>query len=210
LGNHGEHDSRRRPLVAALAGGAFEISATLHFSACASTLPSFVCRHQDAFVYLVPSILLAALIRYLSAAHPLFFLFRLAGTICHELAHFVVGLLTGAQPASFSIIPRRSGNTWQLGAVKLTNVRWYNAAPAALAPFLIVLIPVAVAIWRTQAGLNFELFDIALAFALAPQFLSFWPSAEDWKIALRSWPYLVLGCAAWWLAARVIPNLPVF
>jgi len=81
----------------------------------------------------------------------------------------------------------------------LTNIRWYNAAPAALAPMLIILIPALVAFWRTQHGLNFEAIDIALAFLLAPQFLSFMPSLTDWKIALRSWPYLLLGGGLWWL-----------
>jgi len=169
-----------------------------------SATADFVSRHRDVFNYLAPSVLLALLIRFLSAAHPVFFLFRLAGTICHEFSHFVVGLLTGARPASFSIIPHRAGNAWQLGSVKLTNVQWYNAAPAALAPFLIVLIPAAAAIWRTRTGLNFEAIDIALAFVLAPQFLSFWPSLADWKIALLSWPYLILGVAMWWLAGHIL------
>jgi hypothetical protein len=154
---------------------------------------------QNAALYLLPSILLALLIRTLANLHPVFLLLRLSGTICHELAHFIAGLFTGAQPRSFSIIPRRSGNSWQLGAVMLVNVRWYNAAPAALAPLLIVIIPVLVAYWRTRFGLHFEAFDIALAFLLAPQFLSFIPSLADWKIAMHSWPYLLLGGAAWWL-----------
>jgi hypothetical protein len=38
-----------------------------------------------------------------------------------------------------------------------------------------------------------------LAFLLAPQFLSFIPSLADWKIAVLSWPYLLLGGATWWL-----------
>ncbi|HTD02259.1 hypothetical protein [Undibacterium sp.] len=158
--------------------------------------------HQDAALYLLPSILLALLIRFLSARHPFFFLFTLAGTICHETAHYFAGLVTGARPVSFSIIPRRAGNRWELGSVSLSNIRWYNAAPAALAPFLIIAIPIGVALWRTQAGLQFHLLDLALAFALAPQFLSFWPSWVDWKIALRSWPCLVFGVAAWWLWAH--------
>lgn len=182
---------------------------TAQISALAAHLPSYLSHHRDTFIYLVPSVLLALLMRFLSSLHPLFFCFQLIGTACHEMAHFVAGLLTGAQPVSFSIVPRRVGNTWQLGAVKLTNVRWYNAAPAALAPFLIVLIPLAVAFWRTRLGLKFEALDIALAFALAPQFLSFWPSTEDWKIALRSWPYLVLGLAAWWLVLRIQSFTPI-
>lgn len=177
------------------------IDAAAQFADCSWTLPD--CRLRDAAVYLVPSMLLAALIRFLAALHPIFFLFRLAGTICHEIAHFSVGMLTGASPQSFSIIPRRSGNSWRLGAVTLTNVRWYNAAPAALAPLLIMLIPVLVAFLRTQNGVHFEVIDIVLAFVLAPQFLSFLPSIADWKIALRSWPYLFLGGGIWWLLHSV-------
>lgn len=166
---------------------------------CAAIAPAYLCLHADAAIYLLPSISLALVIRFLAARHPVFFLFTLAGTICHELAHFFAGWLTGARPQSFSVIPRRAGNSWQLGSVALGNIRWYNAAPAALAPFLILLIPLLVAVCRTREGWKFELIDIPIAFALAPQFLSFWPSWVDWKIALRSWPYLALGAAAWWL-----------
>lgn len=160
-------------------------------------------RLQDAALYLIPSILLAVLIRFLSRQHPAFFLLHLSGTICHEAAHFVAGLLTGAQPRSFSVIPRRTGNSWQLGVVMLGNVRWYNAAPAALAPLFIIVIPVAVALWRTQTGLHFVAWDIAVAFLLAPQFLSFLPSMEDWKIAVYSWPYLLIGGGLWWVVKNV-------
>jgi hypothetical protein len=163
------------------------------------------CRIGDALVYLMPSIFLAGLIRFLAARHAFFFLFQLAGTICHELSHFIVGFLTGAAPRSFSVLPHRTGtgNSWELGAVTLNNVRWYNAAPAALAPLLIILLPAMVALWRTQHGLHFTSLDIALAFVLAPQFLSFMPSLTDWKIALRSWPYLILATSVWWLATQV-------
>ena len=170
----------------------------LFLHACKDLAPAYLCKYQDIAVYLLPSALLAMLIRFLSVRHPFFFLFTVAGTISHEAAHFLVGLLTGARPVSFSVIPRRSGNSWELGSVALSNLRWYNAAPAALAPFLILVIPLLVAFWRTQSGLQFELIDIALAFALAPQFLSFWPSWVDWKIAARSWPYLLLAAVGWW------------
>jgi hypothetical protein len=91
-----------------------------------------------------------------------------------------------------TIIPRRVGHNWELGSVTLTRVRWYNAAPAALAPFLIIALPFLVARWRTVPGWHFQPADLLIAFALAPQFLSFWPSAVDWRIALRSWPYLLI------------------
>jgi hypothetical protein len=37
--------------------------------------------------------------------------------------------------------------------------------------------------------------DLALAFLLAPQLLSFWPSPVDWRLAARSWPWLVILAA---------------
>ncbi len=168
---------------------------------CTASLPSafsLLCRHADLLLYLAPSAALAIVIRLLAGVHPIFFLFTAAGTACHELAHFIVGLLTNARPQGLSLIPKRTAKGWLLGSVTLGHLRWYNAAPTALAPILIILIPFAVAWWRTRDGLHFGLADVAIAFALAPQFLSFWPSSIDWKIALRSWPYIcILAVAAW-------------
>jgi hypothetical protein len=166
-------------------------------------VPSWLCLRGasllDIVLYLLPSLLLALVIRALANRHPIFFLFTLAGTIAHELAHFIAGLLTGARPATFTVIPRRVGQGWELGSVRLTRVRWYNAAPAALAPFSVVLLPLLVAWWRTRSGLQFQWLDLALAFAVAPQFLACWPSSVDWKIALRSWPYLLIAALGWWV-----------
>lgn len=167
-------------------------------AACRAVAPAALCGHSDLLLYLLPSVALAIVIRILAATHPVFFLFTLAGTVCHELAHYVAGWITGAQPGALTIIPRRQGAHWQLGSVTLTRVRWFNAAPAALAPLVIVLIPFAVAWWRTRGVWHFAWTDIAIAFALAPQFLSFWPSKVDWLIAVRSWPWVpILGGLAW-------------
>jgi len=169
--------------------------------ACASLLPAWACGAGEIALYLAPSLALAFLLWIVTAAHPLFFVFSAVGTLCHELAHFGVGLLLGAEPVNFSIIPRRSGRTWELGSVTFANLRWYNAAPAALAPLLVLAVPIAVAWWRTRGPWHFGPVDLALTLLLAPQFLSFWPSPIDWKLALRSWPYLLilpaLGAALW-------------
>ena len=171
-------------------------------AACRAVAPAFVCQHTDLLVYLLPSAALAVLIRILVGQHPFFFLLTLAGTICHELMHWLVGLLSGARPGRFTVFPVKKAGHWELGSVILTRVRWYNAAPAALAPLLIILIPFGVAWWRTGPGWRFELADLVIAFALAPQFLSFWPSKVDWLIALRSWPYLFIIATGAWLAWR--------
>jgi hypothetical protein len=157
----------------------------------------------DMLVYLLPAMGLAVVIHVLSKTHPVFFIFTLAGTICHELAHFIAGFLTGARPASLTVIPRRQGQQWRLGAVSLTRVRWWNAAPAALAPLVLLAIPLSVAWWRTRGGVHFGWTDAGLAFLLAPQFLSFWPSFTDWKIAARSWPYLILISLITWACFKM-------
>lgn len=172
--------------------------------ACVAWIPALLCRHRAMLIYLLPSMALAPVVHALGRVHPFFFIFRVAGTFCHELAHLTVGFLTGARPASFTVIPRRVGKHWHLGVVSFTNVTWFNAAPAALAPILILFVPLAVAWWRTLDGLHFTWLDATLALLLAPQFLSFWPSWVDWKIALRSWPYPVFALAAWWLAATCL------
>jgi hypothetical protein len=158
----------------------------------------------ELLLYLAPSAALAVLIRMLAGVHPLFFLFTVAGTACHELAHFIVGLFVGARPTALSLWPRRVGPHWRLGSVTLTRVRWWNAAPAALAPLLILVLPLGVAAWRTAPGWQFAPVDLALAFLLAPQFLSFWPSPADWKIAFRSWPIIVILAAGIWIVFRFV------
>jgi hypothetical protein len=179
---------------------------------CAGLVPSFLVEHLPAWgcaageilLYLVPSLALAFLIWLVTTLHPLFFLFSAVGTLCHELAHFSVGLLLGAEPTGFSIIPRRQGRTWELGSVTFANLRWYNAAPAALAPFLVLLVPLAVAWWRTRGAWRFGPADLLLTLLLAPQFLSFWPSPVDWRLAVRSWPWIVIiiGAAGAMVALR--------
>jgi hypothetical protein len=172
-------------------------------------VPALLAAHPAALqvlLYLAPSLLLALVLRRLSRRHPFFFLFTLAGTVCHELAHFCVGFVTCARPVSFSVVPRRVAGKgvqgWQLGAVRLANLRWFNAAPVALAPFLVLAVPLLLAGWRTAGGWHFEWRDLAFAFLLAPQFLACWPSSADWKLAWRSGPFilcsLALGTLVWW------------
>jgi hypothetical protein len=152
----------------------------------------------EQLFYLLPSLSLAAVIWILSRRYLIFTLLQLPGTLCHELAHFAAALATCARPVSLSIVPRRSGKGYQLGEVKLANARWYNAAPTALAPLLLVLIPWWVALLRTRGNWHFSALDAGLVLLLAPQFLACWPSSTDWKLAMRSWPLLLISGAAWY------------
>lgn len=160
-------------------------------------------------LYLLPVAALALLIRIATGAHPIFFLFTVAGTLCHELAHFFAGLVSNARPVGLTVVPRwigrgkrnSAGGHWELGSVTFANLRWYNAAPAALAPLLVLIMPLAVAWWRTRPGTHYGATDLAWAFLLAPQLLSFWPSPVDWRLAARSWPWaliVIAGGLGWW------------
>lgn len=174
-------------------------------SVCGGALPLWLCGYGDLLLYLLPSAVLAWVFARLARLHPLFFVFTLAGTVCHELAHLIVGAITGAKPVSLSLIPRKirseqGATQWRLGSVSFTRLRWYNAAPAALAPFLVLAVPLAVAVWRTDGDWHFVPMDLLIAVLLAPQWLSFWPSRADWRLAARSWPLLLLwllAVAAW-------------
>jgi hypothetical protein len=167
--------------------------------ACHALVPVYLCRHLDIALYLVPSLALAAAIWLLGRRYDSSILFYLAGTICHELAHYCVGLITLARPTSFTVIPRRTRREWTLGSVEFANLRWYNAAPTALAPFLILAIPLAVAAVRVAHPWSFGWADLAIAFLLAPQFLCCWPSRQDWLLAVASWPYLALAAGGYFL-----------
>lgn len=91
--------------------------------ACRAAAPAALCQYSDVLVYLFPSALLALLIRFLVGVHPVFLLFTLAGTVCHELAHALAGWVTGAAPVALTVITRRQGHTWQLGSVTLRRIR---------------------------------------------------------------------------------------
>ncbi|WP_019142928.1 hypothetical protein [Noviherbaspirillum massiliense] len=167
--------------------------------ACQAIAPLYLCSHLDILIYLSPSIALAVVIALVGRRHDFVIVFYLAGTICHELAHFCAGLITRAEPVSFSVIPRRSAREWMLGSVEFANLRWYNAAPTALAPFAILAIPFIVAAWRVRQPWSFTWVDLGIAFLLAPQFLSFWPSRQDWVLSIASWPYLLIIGGGYWL-----------
>jgi hypothetical protein len=64
-----------------------------------------------------------------------------------------------------------------------------------------------VAWWRTRGDWRFGPADLCLTLVLAPQFLSFWPSPVDWRLAVRSWPWIVIIIAAAGALFAVRPDL---
>jgi len=116
----------------------------------------------------------------------LFALLVLPGTCCHELCHYLAGLLLNGRPVAFTVLPRREGDRIQLGAVLLANIRWYNGFFIGLAP--LAMLPGACRLfqWTLARRLPFGPSLLLLAFLVANLAYGAIPSGQDWRMAARS------------------------
>lgn len=155
----------------------------------------------NAGLYLLPSLVVAHLLRRLAHRFLIFSALVLPGTMLHEFLHLVTGLLTNARPVSLSIWPRRVAGGYQLGAVGFANIRWYNAALVGLSPLLGFALAIWLAFVRTLPENRLGQLDIAVWYVSATLLICSWPSKEDWRLASASWPLLppVLGSLIYWL-----------
>lgn len=129
-------------------------------------------------------------------------LLALPGTLAHEACHWAAGKLLNGQPLRFTVIPRREGRAFVLGAVTFANLRWYNAFFVGVAPLL--LLPAAWGLFRwwlaARPALGWA--EAAAAFLLANLLFGAVPSRQDLRIAARSpvgWALLAGGLAWLWL-----------
>ena len=146
--------------------------------------------------YLAPSIVMGLLLLRFKGAMAAQIL-QFTGVLIHESLHFIVGLLTMAQPSSISLIPKVEGKRLVLGSVGFLGLTWFNAWITALAPLLALPIIYGLASWRlTEGPKHFLWGDILVWLVFAPQWLNCWPSRADWKLVLISWPFAVLLASA--------------
>lgn len=155
--------------------------------------------HANVILYLIPVFLICAWLQALHARPPharslpyTQSISLIVGVFIHELLHLLVGVLTYAKPVAMSIIPRHiEKGYYELGHVRLQNIRWFNGVFVGLAP-LLGFVGVAVFIhWRTRTGWVFSWWDLLAWYVLAQVSMSAWPSTSDIKIALRSWPLVI-------------------
>ena len=146
--------------------------------------------------YYIAAIAGGVLLLHIAQRYMLIFcVMALPGTIAHELTHFVVGWITGGKPQGLSIIPRRRGNAYVLGAVMLANVRWYNGLFIGLSPLLLFPAVVLLVQWRLALpGTTVSLNEMIWVYFAATLVNGAVPSAQDMKIA---------SVSAWW----VVPGL---
>ncbi len=93
----------------------------------------------DNRFYLI--LLVIILVHLKSATYKSMFLcalINMPGTILHETMHFIVGLLLNAKPCNFTLFPRRNENGYVMGSVGFTNITFYNAIPASMAPLMLL------------------------------------------------------------------------
>ena len=108
--------------------------------------------------------------------------FNLPATTAHELAHWLVALVTRSRPGFPSLWPKREEGGWTLGAVQF-QANHLTAGYVALAP-LLILGPLALwgLCYREPSSWTTEL-ACGIFFGYAA-----WgsiPSSTDWAIALR-------------------------
>lgn len=152
-----------------------------------------------AAVLLAGTTAVLVLMRLVRRSFWAFSLLALPGTVCHELCHWIMGHLLGGRPVRFTVVPRREGRGYVLGAVAMANLRWYNAFFIGLAPLL--LLPVAWGLfrWRLAGAPTLGWPEAALVFLLANLLGAALPSGQDLRIAARSpvgW-LLLAGALGW-------------
>lgn len=149
--------------------------------------------------YLGAIVLALWAIRLLRGNFWLLTLVVLPGTLCHELSHYLAGVLLNGQPRGFSIWPQRVGRVYILGSVALGNPRWYNVFFIGLAPLLLLPLAYVGLRWRFAQHPVFDAWEAGAVFLIANLVFAALPSWQDLRIAARSpigWG-LLAGAAIW-------------
>jgi hypothetical protein len=150
--------------------------------------PEFVSKLADNRFILICLVILLSKVKHASYKNMwLAAIVEIPGTILHEMSHFIVGFLLNAKPSSFSIIPKRTEDGYYtMGSVSFRNIRFYNALPSAMAPFL--LLPLGIWIENNMLqNLNATLLNYVLYVLFQTIVIeSAIPSRTDFKVAMKS------------------------
>ena len=124
---------------------------------------------------------------------PVFFLAVFPATLAHELMHLGAAFLLYGKPSGFRLIPERRHDRYVLGAVRCTNVRWYNGLFIGLAPLVWLAVALALLAWRVHGHAAISSLELAWAYAIACLVYAAIPSWQDIKVALASsWLFVLL------------------
>lgn len=153
--------------------------------------------------FLAAAVVMGALHRRLSSSGSfLAILYCLPFTLMHESAHFMVALLTGGRPSSFSVWPRRTAGGWVLGSVSSVPTI-LSAAPTALAPLgWLVIGYYLLLLWDLRPVWVPEYMIVVVLYACTAACT---PSRQDVTVAVKNPLSLFLWAGAAYLAATVWP-----
>lgn len=121
--------------------------------------------------------------RWASSSLVLTFIIKLPFVFCHEFLHFLVAFLMNAKPCSFTVWPKRVEGGIILGRVSVRNATFYNSAPTALAPLL--LLGVSYFLWREfNTSISNNLIFVFFVMVQTLLISSAIPSIQDLKMML--------------------------
>jgi len=126
----------------------------------------------------------------------------LPGTILHEMAHYMFGLLFGGKPffpKPSSFFPKKENDQIILGSVVCQNITWLNAIPIGLAPLSLFYLA-KFFYYNSLLSNSFFVFYITIILILSAI-----PSKKDIEIAL----YSSLGIFFWTLVFIVFFKITV-
>lgn len=109
---------------------------------------------------------------------------NIPGTFLHELMHYLVGALFNARPCNFTLFPKKNENgDYVMGSVGFQNITYYNAVPAAMAPFL--LLPIGFYLNRHMLPVMAPTFSNYVLYVLLQTIIveNAIPSSVDFKVA---------------------------
>ena len=154
---------------------------------------SFLQSFFDNRFYLI--LLVIVLVHLKSATYKSMFmcaLINLPGTILHETMHFLVGLILNAKPCNFTILPRKCDRGYVMGSVGFTNITFYNAIPASMAPLL--LLPIGFYLNRYLLPVMDPTFTNYILYVLLQTIIieNALPSSADFEVARQHFLGIIL------------------
>lgn len=91
----------------------------------------------ECWFWLITSAMLGAMI-WVARFPAIHWIFTWPATVMHELAHFVVAMITFGQPKAISLLPKRTKSGVRLGQVTVGNLNAFNGALIAMAPLFLL------------------------------------------------------------------------
>ena len=115
----------------------------------------------------------------------------LPATIMHELSHLTVSIITFGKPTKINLIPKKTNTGIVYGYVESSNITKWNAAFIGLAPLILLFFGILffVKYLVPEQHISLILIDFYTTLMLIEGGI---PSKQDIKVALNSWPLIII------------------